>query len=126
LELEYTESLGINFAFTLSPSVFEGENGKLTVVKANGTRSKSAMKLEADTVVFAIGQQPEDFSKVIEGIGFDKNNFVTSLENGTTNIPDVFVAGDIDANAEKTVVNSVQGGKIAAQSIEDYLTKGGK
>lgn len=126
LELEYAESIGINFAYTLSPSIFEGENGKVTVVKANGTRSKSAMKLEADTVVFAIGQQPEDFSKVIEGIGLDKNNFVTSLENGTTSIPDIFVAGDIDTDANKTVVHSVQGGKIAAQSIEEYLIKGGK
>lgn len=125
-ELEYTESLGINFAFTFSPAIFEGENGKLTAVKANGTRSKSAIKLEADTVVFAIGQQPEDFSKVIEGIGFDKNNFVTSLENGTTSIPDVFVAGDIDLDSAKTVVNSIQGGKIAAQSIEEYLSKGEK
>jgi len=125
-ELEYTESLGINFAFTLSPSIFEGENGKVTVVKANGTRSKSAMKLEADTVVFAIGQQPEDFSKIIDGIGLDKNNFITSLENGTTSIPDIFVAGDIDLNAKKTVVNSVQGGKIAAASIEKYLLMGEK
>jgi dihydropyrimidine dehydrogenase (NAD+) subunit PreT len=125
-ELEYTESLGINFAFTLSPSIFESENGKLTTVKANGTRSKSAMKIEADTVVFAIGQQPEDFSKVIEGIGFDKNNFITSLENGTTSVPDIFVAGDIDIDSTKTVVNSVQGGKIAAISIEEYLTKAGR
>ncbi len=125
-ELEYTESLGINFAFTLSPAVFEGENGKLTTIKANGTRNKSAMKLEADTVVFAIGQQPEDFSKVVEGIGLDKNNFVTSLENGKTNIPDIFVAGDIDLDSIKTVVNSVQGGKIAAKSIEEYLTKAGR
>ncbi|MEA1910588.1 MAG: FAD-dependent oxidoreductase [Spirochaetota bacterium] len=126
LELEYTESLGINFAFTLSPAIFEGENGKLTTVRANGTRNKSAMKLEADTVVFAIGQQPEDFSKVIEGIGFDKNNFITSMENGTTSIPDIFVAGDIDVDSTKTVVNSVQGGKIAAQSIEEYLVNTGR
>jgi len=125
-ELEYTESLGINFAFTLSPSIFEGENGKLTTVKANGTRSKSAIKLEADTVVFAIGQQPEDFSEIVKGIGLDKNNFVTSLENGTTSIPDIFVAGDIDQDSTKTVVNSVQGGKIAAASIEKYLSKAGR
>jgi len=125
-ELEYTESLGINFAFTLSPAVFEGENGKLTTVKANGTRSKSAMKLEADTVIFAIGQQPEDFSNIVEGLGLDKNNFVTSLENGTTSIPDIFVAGDMDLDSTKTVVNSVQGGKITALSIEEYLTKAGR
>ncbi len=126
LELEYAESLGIHFAFTFSPAVFEGENGKLKTVKANGTRNKSAIKLEADKVIFAIGQQPEDFSGVIESIGLDKGNFVTSLENGKTSISDIFVAGDIDADAKKTVVHSVQGGKIAAQSIEEYLTKAGR
>jgi len=125
-ELEYAESIGINFAFTFSPAVFEGENGKLKTVKANGTRNKSAMKLEADKVIFAIGQQPEDFSKVVENIGIEKRNFITSLENGTTSVPDVFVAGDIDASAKKTVVHSVQGGKITAKSIEEYLVKVGR
>lgn len=84
------------------------------------------MEIQADRVVFAIGQQPEDFSEIIEGIGLDKNNFITSLENGTTSIPDIFVAGDIDGSSTKTVVHSVKGGKITAQSIEEYLTKGGK
>ncbi len=41
LEIEYAESIGINFAFTFSPVVFEGKDGKLTTVKANGTRSNS-------------------------------------------------------------------------------------
>lgn len=126
LELTHAESLGINFAFTFSPAEFQGENGKVSIVKANGTRSNSAMEIQADRVVFAIGQQPEDFSEIIEGIGLDKNNFITSLENGTTSIPDIFVAGDIDGSSTKTVVHSVKGGKITAQSIEEYLTKGGK
>lgn len=126
LELTHCESLGINFIYTFSPVEFIGENGKLTAVKAKGTRDGSVLQLEADKVIFAIGQKPEDFSKVVESIGLDEKGFVVTDDKGNTNIPGVFVAGDVASGSTKTVVHSVQGGKIAAASIEEYLTKGGE
>ncbi len=126
LELSHGESLGINFAYTFSPAEFQGENGKVKIVKANGTRSNSAMKLEADKVIFAIGQKPEDISKVVSDIGLDSKGFVVTDDKGKTSIPGVFVAGDVASGSAKTVVHSVQGGKIAAESIDEYLKKGGE
>ncbi len=126
LELTHCESLGINFLYTFSPQEFIGENGKVTAVKAAGTRDNSTLQLEADRVIFAIGQKPEEMSDIIEGIGLDKRGFIITGEKGETSIPGIFVAGDVASGSTKTVVHSVQGGKIAAESIDEYLTKGGK
>ncbi len=126
LELTHCESLGINFLYTFSPQEFIGKNGKLTAVKAAGTRDSSEVLLEADKVIFAIGQKPENLLKTVEGIGLDKRGFVITGSKGKTSVPGVFVAGDVASGSVKTVVHSVQGGKIAAESIDEYLTKGGK
>lgn len=125
LELTHCEALGINFAYTFSPAEFQGENGRVSIVRANGTRSNSAMKIQADTVIFAIGQKPEGFSDILEDLGIDKHGFIITDDKGATSIPGIFVAGDVASGSNKTVVHSVQGGKIAAKSIEKYLTQGG-
>jgi len=126
LELTHCESLGINFLYTFSPVEFIGENGKVTAVKAEGTRDNSSLTLQADRVVFAIGQKPEKLTEFFEGLEVDDKGFIISSPDGKTSIPGVFVAGDVASGSTKTVVHSVQGGKIAAQGIDKYLSEGGK
>ncbi len=125
-ELQYCESIGINFAFTFSPTEVVGEGGKVVSIKAAGTRDASSIEVEADTVIFAIGQEPADFAAVVEGLGLARGMYVENSGEGRTSVADVFVVGDIDSDSTKTVVNAVADGKTAATSIAAYLAgKGG-
>lgn len=126
-ELHYCESIGINFSFTFNPVEIVGEDGKVISVKAEGTRDASSMEVEADTVIFAIGQEPADFSEVVEGLGIASGKYIRNLGDGRTSVEDVFVAGDIDEQSIKSVVNAVADGKTVAESISEHLSgKGGK
>lgn len=119
-ELEYSESLGINFLFTFNPAEFIGEDGQVTAVRGTGSRDASSVILQADTAVYAIGHRPEDLTEMVSGINVDGKSFILG-NAGMTNIEDVFVAGDIDAGTNKTVVDAVAAGKQAAATIISYL-----
>ncbi len=124
-EVMHCEQLGIRFYWTFKPEEITGENGKVTGIKGTGSRDGSYIFLEADKVVFAVGQEPEDLTAAIPGLRFSEHNRFIISENydGCTNLPDVFVAGDIVGGARKTVVHAVAAGKKAAESIMNYLTE---
>ncbi|MCK5157038.1 MAG: FAD-dependent oxidoreductase, partial [Spirochaetales bacterium] len=101
-ELLYCESLGINFLFTFTPSEFVGDAGSVVSVKGTGTRDISAVEIQADTVIFAIGQRPQDLSAVLPDVVFDDKFYIKSDGSGVTSVEDIFVAGDIDSSSDKT------------------------
>ncbi|MCF7928313.1 MAG: NAD(P)-dependent oxidoreductase [Spirochaetales bacterium] len=125
VEVAHCEKIGVQFNYTFNPAEIVGENGKVKAIKGSGSRDKSSIELQADRVVFAIGQQPEDLSGISKDLGIsDERGFVIDKNyDGQTNLPDVFVAGDVVGGASKTVVHGVQAGKNAAESIDAYLTK---
>ncbi len=123
-EVSHCESIGIRFYWEFKPAEIVGKNGKVTGIKGEGFRDSSTIQLEADKVVFAIGQQPEDLAGFGK-LGFSENQkfVIVDEDNYRTNIEDIFAAGDIVAGSKKTVVNAVAAGKQAAESIDEYLTK---
>lgn len=94
--------------------VVEGENG---ITYEENMLSRHS--IEADTVILAIGQGPETTLS-------DKAQIATTLrglfavdENGMTNIPGVFAAGDV-VSGPKTVVEAVAHTKKVAQQMIKY------
>lgn len=124
-EVDHCEGIGVRFYWTFTPEEIVGDGGKVKGIKGKGSRDGSYIYLEADTIVLAIGQEPEDLSDMVPGLEFSEHNkFIISKDHdGRTNLPDVFVAGDIVGGARKTVVHAVEAGKKAAESIDDYLTR---
>lgn len=124
-EVTHCEHIGVRFYWTFTPEEIIGENGKVTGIKGKGSRDGSYIFLEADKIVLAIGQEPEVLTGMVPDLRFSEhNNFIISENHdGKTNLPDVFVAGDIVGGARKTVVHAVEAGKTAAESIDEYLTK---
>lgn len=122
-EMSYVEGLGVHIHYGFKPEEIVGENGKVKAIKGAGFRDGSAITLECDTVVFAVGQKPdEDVSAMGVKLG-DKNQIIADEEkDGKTSVADVFAGGDI-VNGGKTVVHAVKVGKIAADSIDSYLRK---
>ena len=103
-EKEYVSSLNIAIFTGLKPAEIVGKDGKVAGFKAEGMFDTSKMELEADMVIFAVGQEAEN----VDGIADLK-------------AADVFTSGDI-VEDDKTVVQAVASGKLAAEKIEAFLT----
>lgn len=122
-EIQYVTELGVPMTNNFAPKeilgnakgeveymVFSGREGRLDGAEA---------KVTADTVVFAIGQAPEDLSDVVP-VKVDEKGGIVVENNCITNLDGVFACGDI-TNGGKTVVEAVAAGKVAAYEIASYL-----
>jgi dihydropyrimidine dehydrogenase (NAD+) subunit PreT len=135
---EYAEALeeGVVFKWLTLPVAFKGENGKLKSVECEpmklGEPDESGRRrpvpieggdfeLPVDTIVKAIGQRPrEDFLGLIDGLELEWGRIKIDPETGQTTNPKYFAAGDA-INGGATVVQAVQGAKIAASGIDAFL-----
>ena len=121
-ELEYVQALGVSIFTKFKPMEILGEGGKVKGLVAEGTDGFSQLRLKADHVIFAIGQEAEDMKKISD-IELNENGTIAcDMKKGFTNIDGIFAAGDI-VNGGKTVVEAVAAGKSTADSIMNYLSR---
>ena len=99
------ESLKIPIFTGFKPAEILVKSGKVAGFKAEGMYDESKIDLKADMIIVAIGQKADDIKKIIDN-----------------EPPDVFVAGDI-VEKDKTVVQAVASGKLAAKEIDDFITE---
>lgn len=121
-ELEYVQALGIGISTKFKPQEIVGEDGKVKGFLAEGTDGFSQLKLKADHVIFAIGQEAENMKGIADIALNDNGTIACDLNKGFTNVEGIFAAGDI-VNGGKTVVEAVAAGKSVAESIISYLSK---
>ncbi len=135
-EIHHAEEEGVKFEFFLTPVEFIGdENGKVRAVKFEKMRpleerdkrgkrkivgTGEYVTLEADTVIIAIGLEPNRI--LLEESGFKANPDGTLIvdENLMTSIPGVFAGGDA-IRGEATVILAMGDGKKAAKAIDEYI-----
>ncbi len=75
--------------------------------------------LELDGIFLAIGQIPE--TKEFTNIDLDENNYIKATENCKTNVPGIFVAGDVRSKNIRQLTTSVSDGTIAAMNVIQFL-----
>lgn len=138
-EIHHAEEEGVKFEFFLNPIEFLGdENGKVKAVKfekmkaleekdAKGKRkivgTGEYILLEADTVVIAIGLEPNKvISEEATGLKTNPNGTLVVDERLMTSISGVFAGGDA-IRGEATVILAMGDGKKAAKSIHEYIQK---
>ncbi|ASJ14892.1 NADPH-dependent glutamate synthase [Thermococcus radiotolerans] len=135
-EIGHAEEEGVKFEFFLTPVEFIGdENGKVKAVKFEKMRpleerdrrgkrkivgTGEYVTIEADTVIIAIGLEPNKI--LVEASGFKANPDGTLIvdENLMTSIPGVFAGGDA-IRGEATVILAMGDGKKAAKAIDEYI-----
>ena len=122
-ELEYIHSLGIPMMTRFKPTEIRGDKSGERFV-ASGTDGISDIYLKADIVIFAIGQAGEQFAE-FEGIEYAANDKIVVDTAWHTGCTGVFAAGDA-VSGGATVVQAVAEGKLAAQSIMEFLKLGGR
>ena len=76
--------------------------------------------LDVSGIFMSIGQIPEtkEFSNLVE---LDSNNYIKSNEECITNIPGIFVAGDVRKKRVRQLTTAMNDGTIAALDVIDYL-----
>ena len=97
------------------------ENGKFNPAYDEN----ETMTLDADHIVFAIGQAIE-WGKLLEGtkVEFHRGNYpVADPLTYQTAEPDIFVGGDV-YHGPKFVIDAIEEGKCAAESLHRYVHKG--
>jgi glutamate synthase (NADPH/NADH) small chain len=82
----------------------------------------SEFTLGVDTVIQALGQEPD--GDLLAGLGLrtDKRGCVKTKKDGLTNLPGVFAGGDV-VNGGATAVEAIAAGKNAAEAIDKYLRR---
>ena len=135
-EIQHAEEEGVKFEFFLNPVEFIGdENGRVKAVKfekmcpleerdKRGKRkivgTGEYVTLEADTVIIAIGLEPNRIISEATGLKTNPNGTLVVDENLMTSIPGVFAGGDA-IRGEATVILAMGDGKRAAKAICDYI-----
>lgn len=134
-EVKEAEDKGIKVEFLVSPKKIVGEKGAVAAIECvrmelgepdeSGRRKAipitgSEFKQETDMVILAIGETP-NLSFLPKEIELNENGTIwvdpITME---TSLLGVFAGGD-DVTGPATVIEAVQAGKHAAESIESYL-----
>ncbi|MEG0156425.1 MAG: FAD-dependent oxidoreductase [Anaerovoracaceae bacterium] len=125
-EFQYALSLGIGITTNMAPDYISGTDKveSMSFTGRAGVCEKSALTVEATTVVFAVGQGAESVSDIVE-LKLNEKGGVKASTKGKTSNKKFFAGGDI-SNGGKTVVEAVAEGKAAAASMIEFLQKGVK
>jgi dihydropyrimidine dehydrogenase (NAD+) subunit PreT len=119
-EIRTVTELGVGICENFAPSSIE-KSGERLLARFKGRDGISEATVACDFVVFAVGQGAEDMQKYF-GVSTGDKGLIKA--DPATDRAGIFAAGDI-VNGGKTVVESVAGGKEAADAILAYLDKKG-
>jgi glutamate synthase (NADPH/NADH) small chain len=140
-EVHHAEQEGVEFFFLTSPTKFMGnEKGRLTGMEGlkmelgepdeSGRRRPipiegSEFALECDLAIIAVGAGPNPLlTKSTPGLELNRWEYIAADEkNGKTSKKGVWAGGDI-VTGSATVILAMGAGRLAADSIHDYLTLG--
>ncbi|MFC1691972.1 NADPH-dependent glutamate synthase [Candidatus Latescibacterota bacterium] len=136
-EIEHAKEEGIEFQLLTAPVEFTGDDSRMVrTVKCirmelgepdeSGRRRPipipgSEFDVEADTVIVAIGNMPNPLiPKTTPDLPLGRRGTIIADEKGRTGKKGVFAGGDVVTGAA-TVIQAMGAGRIAAQSIHEYI-----
>ncbi|MCD6185739.1 MAG: NADPH-dependent glutamate synthase [Deltaproteobacteria bacterium] len=140
-EVHHAEEEGVEFFFLTSPVEFKGnDQGRVTGMVGlkmelgepddSGRRRPvpiegSEFELECDLAIVAVGAGPNPLlTQATEGLALNRWDYILADEaTGKTSKKGVWAGGDI-VTGSATVILAMGAGRIAADSIHDYLTWG--
>jgi glutamate synthase (NADPH/NADH) small chain len=117
IEVSRQVARGVKITLNLVAVKVDAVQGEEGVRYEEDMRSSHIIK--ADTVVLAIGQGPSDVISEKAQIATNLRGLLAVDENGMTNIPGVFAAGDV-VSGPKTVVEAVAHTKRVAEQMIKY------
>lgn len=89
-------------------------------VRLVSNQTKQERELQVSGIFIAVGMEPETgFLKDV--VELDAAGYIVADETGVTNVPGIFVAGDVRTKALRQVVTAVSDGANAVASVEKFL-----
>ena len=94
--------------------------GLVSGVKLRHTETKELKELGLDGVFVAIGHDPN--STVFKGqLDMDENGYLKARHGGISNVPGVFIAGDVQDHRYRQAVTAAGSGCMAAIDAEKFI-----
>lgn len=94
--------------------------GLVSGLKLRNTETGETKQLEADGVFVAIGHDPN--STVFKGkLDMDENGYLLAKHGSLSNVPGVFIAGDVNDHRYRQAVTAAASGCMAAIDAEKFL-----
>jgi NADH-quinone oxidoreductase subunit F len=135
-EIEAAMEEGIEIQTLVSPVRILSQNGRITAVEcirnelgeidSSGRRrpvpvSGTEHIIPADTLIVAIGEQPDTSGISSMGLEISKwGSLYADPDTLSTNLPGVFAGGDV-VSGSNTVIDAIAAGKKVASMIDRYL-----
>ena len=125
---KHNDKITIHFNTTTDEIVGEEIDGIQKVTKVIGTDKIAGKKVEfpTDGVFVFVGLKPNTEFLKESAIELDEIGFVKSNERLETNMPGVFVAGDVRSGATMQIATATGEGATAALRIREYLEEHGR
>jgi thioredoxin reductase (NADPH) len=111
-----SENVRVCYSTAVEKLVFDESLSGVTV---RDLKSGESRNIECDGVFISIGRVPA--TELFSELERDENGYIIADESTKTNIPGVFVAGDVRTKALRQVVTAVADGAVAAYRAEEYL-----
>lgn len=110
----------IQFIFDTAVSQIIGSD-KVTAVKLKNVKTNEEKEMAIDGVFVAIGHVPN--TMVFKGVELDEHGYVAVADRTRTNVPGVFVAGDVHDKHYQQAVTAAGFGCMAALDTEKWLAE---
>lgn len=95
---------------------------RVEAVKIKNVKTEEKKNLPLDGVFVAVGILPD--SDVAKGItAMDEQGYIKAGEDGVTDVPGVFVAGDVRTKALRQIITAASDGANAVTAVQEYLMK---
>ncbi len=119
LQENVKELSNVEFVWNHVVTSIEG-NGQVERMTLRSTKDGTEETKEVDGVFIAVGIHPN--TAFAEGLlEMDENGYVKAGEDGRTNVPGIFVAGDMRTKRLRQIITAVSDGANAVTSVQDYL-----
>ena len=111
----------VEFLWNTEVTSIEGED-HLDCLKIRNNTDGAERMLEVDGVFIAVGILPNTgiITKLLQ---LDENGYIAASEDGTTDVPGIFAAGDIRTKQLRQIVTAVADGANAVTSVQTYLNR---
>ena len=110
-----------NVEFVLSANIV-ALNGDRKLEEITISQNGETKTLKVDALFVAIGRVPQA-KGLVDGLKLDEYGFVDAAENCATNIPGIYVAGDVRKKEIRQLVTATSDGAIAATEALNYEHK---